>query len=74
MKLDLFKDAIVAKAGGDKPKGKPSPIPCLGTRDYWGEFDCDYDNAGSIGCDDCVVNGGAMDPRTGKRYRKGKKR
>ncbi len=51
---------------------KPSPIPCAGTRDYWGEFDCNYPHAGKIECDKCIVNGGVMDPRTGKRVKKEK--
>jgi len=51
---------------------KPPPIPCLGS---WTDttngrdFDCDYPHAGKIGCESCIVNGGPMDPRTGKRAR-----
>lgn len=73
MKTDIFKEALVAKAGGDRPSRKPSPIPCLGSRDYWGEFDCDYPHSGAFGCEDCVVNGGCFDPRTGKRFARRKK-
>ena len=41
-------------------------IPCLG---YWShtingsDFDCEYEHAGHFGCEDCVVNGGDMNPR-----------
>lgn len=53
-----------------------SPIPCKGyeinTPDQH-EFDCRYKYAGHIICEDCIVNGGRMDPRTGKRYVKRKK-
>lgn len=51
----------------------PSPIPCKGyeinTPDAH-EYDCGYDHAPE--CERCVVNGGPIDPRTGKRYRKKK--
>ncbi len=46
------------------------PVPCLGTSydtDAGREFDCEYEHAGGFGCEDCIVNGGAMDPRTGKK-------
>ena len=49
----------------------PSPIPCRGyeinTPDAH-DFDCAYDHPPA--CEDCVVNAGRIDPRTGKRYRK----
>lgn len=61
-----------------KPKGivraaryPLSPIPCKGR---WvhntdgSDFECDYPRAG-FGCEECVVNGGRFDPRTGKRTR-----
>lgn len=51
------------------------PIPCLlrEQNDTNGhDYDCDYEHAGSVDCDNCIVNGGALDPRTGKRYRKQK--
>lgn len=57
-------------ASGCKER-KPSPIPCLG---HWArtsdddDYDCDYENSGGFGCEDCCVNGGRMDPRTGKRF------
>jgi hypothetical protein len=50
--------------------GRPTPISCAG---YWthnmdgSEFDCEYEHAGEVLCENCVVNGGRMDPRTGKR-------
>ena len=62
--LDLHRTAKLAK---------PSPVPCKGyvthTPDA-SEYDCDY--ATGIACDDCIVNGGKLDPRTGKAYRKRK--
>lgn len=53
-----------------------SPIPCRGYRISTpdsNDYDCDYANAGHFGCEDCVCNGGAYDPRTGKKYRKRKR-
>jgi hypothetical protein len=51
----------------------PSPIPCRGyeinTPDMH-EYDCSYEYPPE--CERCVVNGGPIDPRTGKRYRKPK--
>jgi len=48
-----------------------SYYPCLG---YWGghpldppEFDCEYENSGEFGCEDCLVNGGRYNPETGKK-------
>lgn len=52
----------------DEPKNPP-PIPCAGARDYYGEFDCGYVHAGIVGCERCVVTGGLLDPRTGRRYK-----
>ena len=60
-----------AEAIARELNGQPL-IPCKGTRDYWGEYDCGYEHAGNIPCDECLVNGGPMDPRTGKRSRKRK--
>jgi hypothetical protein len=43
-------------------------VPCLG---YWthttdcSDFGCEYEHASGFSCDDCVVNGGRFDPRTG---------
>lgn len=31
------------------------------------EYDCDYENAGYISCDDCVCNYGMYSPQTGKK-------
>ena len=50
-------------------------IPCLGyqgpsTTDGPGEFNCEYENAPD--CDHCVVNGGGINPITGKRVYKKK--
>ncbi len=59
-----------------RPPAK-SPIPCKGyhisTPDVY-DFDCEYAHAGAFGCEDCVVNGGPYDPRTGKKYYKPKKK
>ena len=39
--------------------------PCLGERDYWGEYDCGYDT--DIICEDCACSGlGSIDPETGE--------
>jgi len=47
-------------------------IPCLGHRcntiDGY-DYDCDYEFAGSFGCEDCLCNNGRFDPRTGKPMR-----
>lgn len=55
-------------------KKKP-PIPCLGyeinTPDAH-EYDCQYEHAPA--CENCIVNGGRVDPRTGRLYRKPKKK
>jgi hypothetical protein len=32
------------------------------------DYDCDYEFAGEIGCDDCLAVGGDLDPRTGKKW------
>ena len=43
-------------------------IPCLGRWTHTidgSDFDCEYENAGNIECDDCISNGGCGDPRTG---------
>lgn len=56
---------------------KPPPIPCLGRWTHTtdgSDFDCDYKHAGKIGCEDCIVNGGAFDPRTGRRVRSMRRR
>ena len=33
------------------------------------EFDCDYEHAGDICCEDCIINGGRFSPATGKLFR-----
>ena len=54
----------------DKALAKKPPIPCAG-RWYYSingdDFDCEYPHAGEFGCEDCIVNGGPYDPRTGRR-------
>jgi len=60
---------LLAAAKPDKVTEYTSPIPCLGfkihTPDVY-EYDCKYAKAPS--CEECVVNGGDIDPRTGKRF------
>jgi hypothetical protein len=55
----------------EKKLSKLSPIPCLGitisTMDGT-DYDCQYAEAGGFGCEDCIVNEGRMDPRTGREY------
>lgn len=48
-----------------KCKGYWSPS----TPDSPAEFDCEYENSGSFGCDDCIINGGSMSPISGKVFR-----
>ena len=54
----------------------PSPIPCLGHREESylepSDYTCDYRH-GEIDCGDCIVNGGRIDPRTGKRFHRKRK-
>ena len=68
---DILKDLSKPKT----PEG--SPIPCRGyeinTPDAH-EYDCGYELSGPITCDECIVNGGPTDPRTGKRLRKRRKK
>lgn len=44
------------------PTSKPKHPKCLGYRDYWGEFDCEYQTG--ISCEECKygVCGGRKDP------------
>jgi hypothetical protein len=59
-----------------EPKREIPGIPCLGRwweTDAGREFDCDYEKA-EFGCEDCIVNGGRMNPVTGKRYRRPRKK
>jgi hypothetical protein len=67
---DLLRDDQRGRA-----KRPVSPIPCAGYQTAGpdgGDYDCDYEFAGEIDCDQCVCCGGAYDPRTGKKYRKRK--
>lgn len=71
----LFDLEAFARPKSEYPplRKSPSPIPCRGyeinTPDMH-EFDCSYEHPPE--CERCVVNGGPIDPRTGKRYRKKK--
>ena len=42
-------------------------IECKGYFDG-NEYDCKYSKV-DFECDDCIVNGGCMSPRTGKKFR-----
>lgn len=33
------------------------------------EFECEYEKAADVGCDDCIINGGRMSPVSGKPFR-----
>lgn len=46
---------------------KEALINCLGFRDYNGDYDCGY--RPSVECEQCIINGGNLDPRTGKKYK-----
>jgi hypothetical protein len=52
------------------PLEKKQSISCRG---FWEsttdgkDFDCEYEYAGEISCEDCLVNGGPFDPRVGRR-------
>lgn len=63
-----MKDTLGLTKAVEEKRKRPSPIPCLGyeihTPDAH-EYDCRYRY--SIECDECIVNGGDMDPRTGRR-------
>lgn len=51
------------------------PIPCrlvVESTTNGRDVACDYAHGEDIICDDCIVNGGKFDPRTGRRYRKPK--
>jgi hypothetical protein len=75
MKADLFSKVKLTVV--KRRATQPTPIPCKG---YWTdtdagrEYDCDYEHAGLFGCEDCIVNNGPYDPRTGKRFAKRRKR
>ncbi len=46
------------------------PVPCLGSSydtDAGRESDCGHEHAGGFNCEDCILTGGVMDPRTGKK-------
>jgi hypothetical protein len=70
----LFDLAAYARGTTAPPLRKsPSPIPCRGYESHTPdghEYDCSYEHPPA--CEDCVVNAGRIDPRTGKRYRKAK--
>lgn len=65
--MDL--SALLRAVNLDKVTEYTSPIPCLGfeihTPDMH-EYDCKYAKAPC--CEKCVVNGGDIDPRAGKRF------
>jgi hypothetical protein len=71
---DILEEALAdAAKRRTEALAKPPPIPCLGRWTHTtdgSDFDCDYPKAGKIGCEDCIVNGGAFDPRTGRRVRR----
>lgn len=47
-------------------------ITCKLRTNYYGEHDCEYDQ--TIGCDDCICNGGRYSPVTGKVFRGNRKK
>lgn len=55
---------------------KNPPILCKGNWTYSSngdDFDCDYEHA-DFPCENCCVNGGSMDPRTGRKFRRRSKK
>ena len=53
------------------PKEPPIPCKLIHINNTNGEdWDCEYGTG--ILCEDCIINGGEIDPRTDKKY-KGKK-
>lgn len=66
---ELVRKARVKHIGDLK---KEPPIPCklvtYNSIDYGYDYSCEYEP--DFFCDDCIVNGGPMDPRTNKRWRK----
>lgn len=65
--MDL--SALLPAADPSKVTEYTSPIPCLGFKIHTSdahEYDCEYEHAPI--CEDCIVNGGNIDPRTGKRF------
>lgn len=72
MDEDLFERALREDAAAlAEALSQGPPVVCRG---YWShttsgsDFDCEHAH-GEIGCSNCVVNGGSLDPRTGKRFR-----
>lgn len=55
---------------------KKVDIPCFG---FWinnsngRDFDCEYEFAGRISCEECICNGGKFDPRKPREKQKVKK-
>ena len=47
-------------------KIKAIDIPCLGHGSFCDDYDCDYEKADGITCEDCVCNFGYISPKTGK--------
>lgn len=45
-------------------------IPCKGYQSGTPldgfDYDCEYENSGGFGCDNCICNGGAYSPISGK--------
>ncbi len=49
---------------------KTLDIPCKGVHEYYydgDDFDCEYEKADEVCCDDCICNFGYMNPATGKK-------
>ncbi len=62
--IDLKKLVIEERMRRDAVLAKEPPIPCLGRwiRSIEGDdYDCDYPYPPF--CEDCIVNGGSIDPR-----------
>lgn len=70
MKDILQRLRYVLASISDADSMRPPSIPCRGrkieTVDWGVDYDCDYEHSGSFGCEDCLVNGGRYDPRTGR--------
>ena len=59
---------VLASKSPPKRKRVYKPVPCglrrIDSIDYGTDYDCDY--GGGMDCDACIINGGHIDPRTGK--------
>lgn len=55
---DAFNDDSIPPDPGTKQYERIVAAGCLGRRDYWGEYDCDY----SWTCEECPVFQSAQDP------------